>query len=146
MTRVARVAAGLRQAQTPRGESRRILGMGMTWIRIRLILTSKEVLSVKREDLLFLFMQGFTLPSSINPRSSSARLAFQEPLLLCRVPPCRVTNNPNPFLSLRRGFDLHPKPLCPLQGRGLTAPPVALTLMYPRPITGSGFIFYRLAH
>ena len=55
-------------------------------------------------------MQGFTLPSSINP---------------------------NPFF-IRRGFDLHPKPLCPLQGRGLTAPPVALTLMYPRPIKGSG--------
>ena len=67
LTMVARRAAGLRQAQTPRGESRRILGMGMTWIRIRLILTSKEVLSVKGEDLLFLFMQGFTLPSSINP-------------------------------------------------------------------------------
>ena len=72
----------------------------MTWIRIRLILTSKEVLSVKGEDLLFLFMQGFPLPSSINP---------------------------NPFF-IRRGFDLHSKPLCPLQGRGLTAPPVALTL------------------
>ena len=67
LTMVARRAAGLRQAQTPQGESRRILGMGMTWIRIRLILTSKEVLSVKGEDLLFLFMQGFTLPSSINP-------------------------------------------------------------------------------
>jgi len=59
----------------------------------------QEVLSVKGEDLLFLFMQGSTLPSSINP---------------------------NPFF-IRRGFDLHPKPLCPLQGRGLTAPPVALT-------------------
>ena len=34
----------------------------MGLIRIRLILTSKEVLSVKGEDLLFLFMQGFTLP------------------------------------------------------------------------------------
>ena len=42
LTMVARRAAGLRQAQTPQGESRRILGMGMTWIRIRLILTSKE--------------------------------------------------------------------------------------------------------
>ena len=27
--------------------------------------------------------------------------------------------NPNPFF-IRRGFDLIPKPLCPLQGRGLT--------------------------
>ena len=25
---------------------------------------------------------------------------------------------PNPFF-IRRGFDLNPKPLCPLQGRGL---------------------------
>ena len=37
-------------------------------------------------------MQGVALPSSINP---------------------------NPFF-IRRGFDLNPKPLCPLQGRGLT--------------------------
>ena len=27
--------------------------------------------------------------------------------------------NPNPFF-IRRGFNLIPKPLCPLQGRGLT--------------------------
>ena len=27
--------------------------------------------------------------------------------------------NPNPFF-IRRGFNLNPKPLCPLQGRGLT--------------------------
>ena len=27
--------------------------------------------------------------------------------------------NPNPFF-IRRGFDLNPTPLCPLQGRGLT--------------------------
>ena len=26
---------------------------------------------------------------------------------------------PNPFF-IRRGFNLYPKPLCPLQGRGLT--------------------------
>ena len=51
--------AGLRQAQTPRGESRRILGTGMTWIRIKLILTSKEVLSVKGENLLFFVYAGF---------------------------------------------------------------------------------------
>ena len=36
-------------------------------------------------------MQGFTLLSSINP---------------------------NPFF-IRMGFNLYPKPLCPLQGRGL---------------------------
>ena len=38
------------------------------------------------------YLQGIALPSSINP---------------------------NPFF-IRRGFNLHPKPLCPLQGRGLT--------------------------
>ena len=36
--------------------------------------------------------------------------------------PCSSLNSPNPLpLTVRKGFDLNPKPLCPLQGRGLTA-------------------------
>ena len=37
--------------------------------------------------------------------------------------------NPNPFF-IRRGFDLNPKPLSPLQGRGLTRK-IAETAYFP---------------
>jgi hypothetical protein len=45
-----------------------------------------------------------------------------------------------PSLTVIEGLNLNPKPLCPLQGRGLTAPPVALTLRYPKTIKGLGCI------
>ena len=61
------------------------------------------------------FLQGFTLPGD-TPEPLFARSYLAG------------SRQPQPLLVLRRDFDLHPKPLCPLQGRGLTAPPVALTL------------------
>jgi len=38
----------------------------------------------------------------------------------CRASPA-VSQLTQPSLTVREGFDLNPKPLCPLQGRGLTA-------------------------
>jgi hypothetical protein len=46
-----------------------------------------------------------------------------------------------PTLLHKEGFNLNPKPLCPLQGRGLTAPPVALSLRYARTIKGPAWVF-----
>ena len=70
-------------------------------------------------------------------RRERSKETFQGVALLSSI-------NPNPFF-IRRGFNLYPKPLCPLQGRGLTAPPVALTFRYPKTIKGLGWFSYRLA-
>ena len=48
-----------------------------------------------------------------------------------------ILHQPQPLLY-KKGLRPLPQTPFPLQGRGLTAPPVALTLMYPRPIKGSG--------
>ena len=117
LTMVARRAAGLRQAQTPQGESRRILGMGMTWIRIRLILTSKEVLSVKGEDLLFFFFLGF------HPAGHQ---------------------HPQPLLILKKGLRPTPQTPLPSPGQGLNRSSCRSYIKVSSDHQRSGLFFYRL--
>ena len=90
-------------------------------------------------------MQGFPC----HPPSTPARL--------CRFPP---KGRKNPFVLVPRtfsqpsnlpcpkeGFNLNPKPLCPLQGRGLTQE-IAARRRFPSVLVSrdTACIIYRLAH
>ena len=46
------------------------------------------------------------------------------------------------LFGLQHRRNIHPYQGLPLYGEDATAPPVALTLMYPRPIKGSGCRYY----
>ena len=52
--------------------------------------------------------------------------------------PATTSTTPTPPYR-NEGSQPLPQTPFPLQGRGLTAPPVALSLRYPRPIKGSGW-------
>ena len=77
------------------------------------------------------FLQGVTLPSSINSffLQGSTLHGHQQP---------------QPLLVLKKGLRTFSQTLFQSLEKGLTAPPVALTLRYPRPIKGSGCFLYRL--
>ena len=72
-----------------------------------------------------------------HPARAMLAWLVQEPFI-SRVNP-RGFHQPQPLLH-KKGLQTTPKS-SPIFGKDLTAPPVALTLRYPRPIKGSGWFF-----